>query len=92
MRVSSSGFSDIPSLNLMINVSLGNENVCFHHALIFGLVCGLPGLDSDIFQRAYMFVTMRDIISTATRLNLVGPLGDAHLYCNPRLLLLLKSF
>lgn len=77
MRVSSSVFTEIPSLKMMRNVSLNSGDVCFHHAPIFGLVCGLIGLDSETSQRAFMFVTMRDIISAATRLNLIGPLGAA---------------
>ncbi|GLT30991.1 hypothetical protein SLA2020_057600 [Shorea laevis] len=32
-------------------------------------------MDSVTSQRAYMFVTMRDVIPPAKRLNLVGPLG-----------------
>ncbi|KAI3695014.1 hypothetical protein L1987_78002 [Smallanthus sonchifolius] len=77
MRVSSSVFSEISSLKTMRNESLSNGDACFHHAPAFGLVCGLVGLDSETCQRAYMFITMRDIISAATRLNLVGPLGAA---------------
>nr|XP_043628288.1 urease accessory protein F [Erigeron canadensis]XP_043628289.1 urease accessory protein F [Erigeron canadensis]XP_043628290.1 urease accessory protein F [Erigeron canadensis] len=77
MRVSSSVFSEIPSLKIMRSSSLSNGNVCFHHAPIFGIVCGLLGLDTDTSQRAYMFITVRDILSAATRLNLVGPLGAA---------------
>ncbi|KAL8208782.1 hypothetical protein R6Q57_008194 [Mikania cordata] len=77
MRVSSSIFSEIPSLKMMRNTCLSNGDACFHHATVFGLICGLVGLDSETCQRAYMFVTMRDIISAATRLNLVGPLGAA---------------
>lgn len=49
----------------------------FHHAPVFGLVCGLLGFNAESTQKAYMFVTMRDVISAATRLNLVGPLGAA---------------
>ncbi|GKB10081.1 urease accessory protein F [Tanacetum coccineum] len=67
----------IPSLKTMRSVSLSNGDVRFHHAPIFGLVCGLLGFDSETSKRAYMFITMRDIISVATRLNLVGPLGAA---------------
>nr|GEU38952.1 urease accessory protein F [Tanacetum cinerariifolium] len=98
IRVSSSVFIDIPSLKMMRSVSLSNGDVRFHHAPIFGLVCRLLGFDSETSQRAYMFTTMRDIISAATRLNLVGPLGAdvlqhqklrlldlASLYANSRL-------
>lgn len=77
IRVSASVFSEVPSLKTMRDISLSAKGVCFHHAPIFGLICGLLGLDSETSQRAYMFITMRDIISAATRLNLVGPLGGA---------------
>ena len=61
----------------MRDVSIGYGMVSFHHAPIFGLICGLVGMDSGTSQRAYMFMTMRDVISAATRLNFVGPLGAA---------------
>ncbi|KAL4580814.1 hypothetical protein LXL04_017018 [Taraxacum kok-saghyz] len=79
MRVSASVFSEIPELKTMraAAVSGGNVAVRFHHAPVFGVVCGLIGLDGETAQRAYLFVTMRDVISAATRLNLVGPLGAA---------------
>ncbi|XP_052185735.1 urease accessory protein F [Diospyros lotus] len=76
MRVGAAVFSEIPSLKPMRDASLA-RGVAFHHAPVFGLVCGLLGFDCETAQRAYMFVTMRDIISAATRLNLVGPLGAA---------------
>lgn len=77
MRVAAAVFSEIPSLKTMRETSLGTGIVAFHHAPVFGVVCGLVGLDSTTSQRAYMFITMRDVISAATRLNLVGPLGAA---------------
>ncbi|KAH6783871.1 urease accessory protein F [Perilla frutescens var. hirtella] len=77
MRVAASVFSEIPSLKMMRSEALSSGDVYFHHAPAFGLVCGLLGFDAETTQRAYMFVTMRDIISAATRLNLVGPLGAA---------------
>lgn len=77
MRVAASVFTEVPSLKIMRDASLGTRTVCFHHAPIFGLICGLLGFDGGISQRAYMFVTMRDVISAATRLNVVGPLGAA---------------
>lgn len=79
MRVAATVFSEAPSLQIMRTNSLGSGTVAFHHAPIFGLVCGLLGLDTGISQRAYMFVTMRDVISAATRLNIIGPLGAAKL-------------
>ncbi|GMP91605.1 hypothetical protein CsSME_00042230 [Camellia sinensis var. sinensis] len=77
LRVASAVFSEIPSLKIMRETSLATGSVAFHHAPIFGLICGLLGFDCEISQKAYMFITMRDIISAATRLNLVGPLGAA---------------
>ncbi|PRQ22482.1 putative urease accessory protein UreF [Rosa chinensis] len=77
MRVAAAVYSEIPSLKSMRETSLSNGVVSFHHAPMFGLICGLLGLDSSTSQRAFMFVTMRDVISAATRLNLVGPLGAA---------------
>ena len=61
----------------MRDISIGSGIVSFHHAPVFGLICGLVGMDSGTSQRAYMFMTMRDVISAATRLNFVGPLGAA---------------
>lgn len=77
MRVAAAVFTEIPSLKIMRDVSLGSGIVAFHHAPVFGIVCGLLGMDSETSQRAYMFITMRDAFSAATRLNLVGPLGAA---------------
>ncbi|KAM7278160.1 hypothetical protein ACFE04_005294 [Oxalis oulophora] len=77
MRVAAAVFTEIPSLKAMRDISLSSGTVCFHHAPAFGLICGLLGIDSGTSQRGYMFVTMRDVISAATRLNLVGPLGAA---------------
>ncbi|GLU16620.1 hypothetical protein SLE2022_330450 [Rubroshorea leprosula] len=77
MRAAAVVFTEAPSLKAMRDVSIGSEAVRFHHAPVFGLIWGILGMDSGTSQRAYMFVTMRDVISAATRLNLVGPLGAA---------------
>lgn len=79
MRVAATVFTDFPSLKMMRDTALSSGAVSFHHAPIFGLICGVLGLGSQFSQRAYMFITMRDILSAATRLNLVGPLGAAAL-------------
>ncbi|KAG6577885.1 Urease accessory protein [Phytophthora cinnamomi] len=50
-----------------------------HHAVLFGLVCALLGVGAEPAQRMYLFVTTRDVLSAATRLNLVGPLEAAKL-------------
>ncbi|CAN8304518.1 unnamed protein product [Cochlearia groenlandica] len=75
LRVAASVFTEIPALKTMREASLGSKNVCFHHAPVFGLICGLLGVDHLTTQRAYLFITLRDVVSAATRLNLVGPMG-----------------
>ncbi|CAK9315023.1 unnamed protein product [Citrullus colocynthis] len=77
LRVAAIVFSEISYLKTMRESLCGTRAVSFHHAPIFGLICGLLGWDSTMSQRAYLFITMRDVISAATRLNLVGPLGAA---------------
>ncbi|KAF9603333.1 hypothetical protein IFM89_034682 [Coptis chinensis] len=75
LRMSASVFVEVPLFKIMRDTLLASGTVSVHHAPLFGLVCGLLGFDSGTSQRAYMFITMRDVISAATRLNLVGPLG-----------------
>ncbi|XP_038706010.1 urease accessory protein F-like isoform X2 [Tripterygium wilfordii] len=77
MRVAAAVYTEIPTLKTMRDALIASRDACFHHALVFGLICGLLGMDTDTSQRAYMFITMRDAISAATRLNLIGPLGAA---------------
>lgn len=74
-RIAASVFTEIPNLKMIRDASLGSKNVYFHHAPVFGLICGLLGMDPETSQRAYLFVTLRDVVSAATRLNLVGPMG-----------------
>lgn len=76
MRVAAAVFTEFPSLKSKREAASGGI-VSFHHAPVFGLVCGTIGMDSGSSQRAFLFVTMRDAVSAATRLNLVGPLGAA---------------
>ncbi|KAH7682061.1 urease accessory protein [Dioscorea alata] len=75
MRVAASVYHEIPLLKIIRETYLGSGGVFFHHAPVFGLIWGLLRFDSSTCQRAYIFLTMRDIISAATRLNLIGPLG-----------------
>jgi urease accessory protein len=75
LRVEASVFAEIQALQDLRQTFIGSKSVSFHHAPIFGLICGLIGFDSETAQRSYTFVTMRDVISAATRLNLIGPLA-----------------
>ncbi|KAG0483392.1 hypothetical protein HPP92_011476 [Vanilla planifolia] len=77
LRVAASVYHEVPSLKKIRGIALGTKAVSFHHATVFGLVCGLLGFGSEFSQRAYMFVAMRDTLSAATRLNLIGPMGAA---------------
>lgn len=77
LRIAAAMFTELPSLKAMREQSLGGQAISFHHAPVFGLVCGLLGLSPDVSQRAYLFITLRDVISAATRLNLIGPQGGA---------------
>ncbi|KAK8953243.1 hypothetical protein KSP40_PGU001926 [Platanthera guangdongensis] len=77
MRIAASIFLEIPSLKKIRESALISGNCLFHHATVFGLVCGLLGFGSEFSQRAYMYMATRDILSAATRLNLIGPIGAA---------------
>jgi urease accessory protein len=48
-----------------------------HHAPLFGMILGLLGVDPIVAQRAYLYVNLRDLLSAATRLGIVGPLEAA---------------
>ncbi|XP_006416258.2 urease accessory protein F [Eutrema salsugineum] len=74
-RVAASVFTEIPNLKMIRDAALGTKELHFHHAPIFGLICGFLGMDPETSQRAYLFITLRDVVSSATRLNLVGPMG-----------------
>lgn len=69
-----------------ISVEVGEMRACVvskplraqgHHALVFGRLLGLLGVDALTAQRAFLFLTLRDVLSAATRLNLVGPMEAA---------------
>ncbi|KAF0693477.1 Aste57867_15574 [Aphanomyces stellatus] len=50
-----------------------------HHVVVLGVVCGALGMDAMAAQRLLLFMTLRDTLSAATRLNVVGPLESARL-------------
>ncbi|DAZ98912.1 TPA: hypothetical protein N0F65_001351 [Lagenidium giganteum] len=50
-----------------------------HFPVMFGLVCGLLRLDGHTCQRMFLYFTLRDLLSAATRLNLIGPLEAANI-------------
>ncbi|KAJ3681963.1 hypothetical protein LUZ60_014536 [Juncus effusus] len=77
LRVSASVFREITILKEVRADFVGSGSVQFHHACVFGFLTGLLGLDSATAQRAYLFFALRDVISAATRLNLVGPIAGS---------------
>ena len=48
-----------------------------HVAVVFGAVAGALGVDAERAARLFAYVVLRDVLSAATRLNLVGPLEAA---------------
>jgi len=77
LRVASTVFVEIPDLKQMREYARKPGMVHVHHASVFGIICGLLGFDSFTTQQAYLFMTLRDLLSAATRLNLIGPLESA---------------
>lgn len=77
LRVASTAFVEIPDLKHMRECAQKPGIVHVHHASVFGIICGLLGFDSFTTQQAYLFMTLRDLLSAATRLNLIGPLESA---------------
>ena len=51
----------------------------FHFAPIFGCLCGRLGITLPILERMYMRMLLRDLISAATRLSVLGPLEGSRL-------------
>jgi len=50
-----------------------------HHATIFGAAAALLGVPALNAARGYLYAALRDVLSAATRLNLIGPLEAAGL-------------
>ena len=79
VRVAAAVFSEKPVFREMREAVVGPEGAHCHHAAVFGLISGVFGFDGETAQRSYLFMTLRDSVSAATRLNLIGPLGAAAL-------------
>ena len=50
-----------------------------HVAPIFGFICRILGVSETSTSLAFLFVTVRDLFSAATRLSLVGPMEAVRL-------------
>lgn len=54
-----------------------------HYAPVFGLVCKLLDISFETVRRMYLFITLRGLLSSAVRLNLIGPMEaqSVHFKC-----------
>jgi len=57
-----------------IKQSVKSEKLNGHYPPIFGTVCRELGFSVSQTQQGFMFVSVRGLISSAIRLNIVGPL------------------
>ena len=57
-----------------IKSSNSKGNFYGHYVPIFGLICGLQGLSLEIIRLLYIRIFIRDMLSSATRLSVIGPL------------------
>jgi urease accessory protein len=81
-RVMTESFPQLVDLLSSTNRSSGDHAIAtsafdplnYHFAPIFGLICGELGISLTITDRMFMRMIMRDLISAAARLNIVGPL------------------
>lgn len=84
LRLAISTYHQKPDDVFSVLVSIRKESkkrkhIGMHHTVVFGAVCGLLGIDSDTCQRMYLFYVLRDALSAATRLNLIGPMESTRI-------------
>eukprot|EP00250_Pteridium_aquilinum_P009778 c18930_g1_i2 orf=313-1038(-) len=89
LRVTTCVFAEFPQLQEMKALSRSLQDahdvdvhampIHIHHAPLFGILFGLLQIDPMTAQRAFLFVCLRDLLSAATRLNIVGPLEAAQM-------------
>lgn len=56
-----------------------NHRFHFHYAPIFGAVCGALNISLNLTQRMFLRCMLRDLFSSAARLNIMGPLEGARM-------------
>lgn len=59
---------------------LDSDSCGLHHVVIMAVLTVLLGIDAETGQRMYLFVLLRDILSAATRLNVVGPMESTRMH------------
>lgn len=79
IRLAGSVFKEIATdvAAMRVSVMVKPVRAFGHHAVVVGRLLGLLGVDAVTAQRAYLYLTLRDVLSAATRLNLVGPMEAA---------------
>lgn len=56
-----------------------NHKFQFHYAPTFGAVCGALNISLNLTQRMFLRCMLRDLFSSAARLNIMGPLEGARM-------------
>ena len=56
------------------------ESCGLHHVVVMAVLTVLLDIDAETGQRMYLFVLLRDILSAATRLNIVGPMESTRMH------------
>lgn len=56
-----------------------NHTFQFHYAPTFGAVCGALNISLNLTQRMFLRCMLRDLFSSAARLNIMGPLEGARM-------------
>lgn len=56
-----------------------NHKFQFHYAPAFGAVCGALNISLNLTQRMFLRCMLRDLFSSAARLNIMGPLEGARM-------------
>jgi urease accessory protein UreF len=57
-------------------IKCGN-NYNYHYAPLFGAICGVLNISQSLTRRMFLRCMVRDIFSSAARLNIMGPLEGA---------------
>jgi len=65
-------FPDVSPISQMKSLA-GELKLHGHLAPVFGLVCHYLGIESQLSQQMFLFTASRGILSSAVRLNVLGP-------------------
>lgn len=78
--------SSYPNLEMLANAmgkhtpnSCNDLQISGHYAIIFGSVCRILNISLAMCFRMYLRILLRDLVSAASRLNIIGPLEGANM-------------